>query len=169
MLAVDAKGERGDVEWLRGQTLRQRMRDEKGPMRAADVFAIARQFCKGLHSLHTQPTPIAHCDFKPENMFLQTRSGTLVVRLMDFGIARSLDGRRERGPTMGTPKYMAPERVLGDVASPKADIYRHHVARPAGLPAPGLRERCVRRRCAGVSPGASRVGDSVVRAPRRGH
>jgi hypothetical protein len=45
------------------------------------------------------------------------------VKLLDFGLARSLASGRGSGPLSGTPHYVAPERIKGDAASPASDIY----------------------------------------------
>src|SRR4051794_14018241 len=76
---------------------------------------IATQICRALAAAHA--AGVIHRDLKPENIFLVARDGQAdFVKVLDFGIARSL-GRRSRrltnpGMAMGTPEYMAPEQAM---------------------------------------------------------
>jgi serine/threonine-protein kinase len=67
---------------------------------------------------------IVHRDLKPQNVML-CNDGTL--RVMDFGIAKSMEARRLTfagfSTTMGTPDYMAPEQVKGRRGDERTDIY----------------------------------------------
>jgi PAS domain-containing protein len=47
----------------------------------------------------------------------------MVVKLLDFGLARPLTGPRASTSLSGTPHYVAPERILGEPASPSSDVY----------------------------------------------
>jgi serine/threonine protein kinase len=82
------------------------------PLRAV---RIGMQICSALHAAHA--ADVIHRDLKPENIFLVARDGEAdFVKVLDFGIARSL-GRRSRrltnpGMAMGTPEYMAPEQAM---------------------------------------------------------
>jgi serine/threonine-protein kinase len=63
---------------------------------------------------------------KPDNIFLCRRSdGTELVKLLDFGIARSLQDARltGQGEVFGTPQYMAPERITSIHAGAPSDLY----------------------------------------------
>lgn len=70
---------------------------------------------------------IVHRDLKPANIMLDAKSNELVI--LDFGLARKLDAKGARltlsGEVLGTPLYMAPEQVRGevDIVGPKSDIY----------------------------------------------
>lgn len=76
----------------------------------------------GLEACHQ--AGIIHRDLKPENILL---SGTGEVRLADFGVAREeMSGEPSltpMGAVIGTPRYMAPEQVRGDRATPATDLY----------------------------------------------
>jgi len=66
---------------------------------------------------------IVHRDIKPANVML---SAQLRVKLTDFGVARIHDGATphgEAGTVVGTPSYMSPEQIAGEVAGPRSDIF----------------------------------------------
>jgi serine/threonine-protein kinase len=106
------------MEFLRGVDLRRALRDgQLGDLKAK--LRIALQIAKALGYIHS--LGIVHRDIKPENIHL-TSNG--VVKLMDFGIAKSQALTMTRtGSVMGTPHYMAPEQVLGETIGPAVDIY----------------------------------------------
>ena len=110
------------MEYVRGLTLRKLMTNtQKLPYSAG--LRVARQLCEGLKAVHE--IGVLHRDIKPENIIIEL-SGN--VKLMDFGIARSLrDYKRERdsekGIFVGTPRYASPEQMMGHELSPASDIY----------------------------------------------
>jgi len=107
------------MEFVEGETLR-RVLDRFGTLSLRKGLQIARQICAGLQEAHRQG--IVHRDLKPANVMID-RSGD--VKLMDFGIARSLDstGTTSRGLAIGTPAYMSPEQAEGRSVDPRSDIY----------------------------------------------
>ncbi|HEX6765958.1 MAG TPA: protein kinase, partial [Polyangiaceae bacterium] len=69
---------------------------------------------------------VIHRDLKPENVFLARYDDVHdEVKLLDFGIARSMQDARltGAGEVFGTPQYMAPERITSIDAGPQADLY----------------------------------------------
>jgi len=106
------------LELVEGSSLSGYRGKAMDPMRVA---AIGRDLADALSYIHRRG--IVHRDIKPSNILLD-REG--LVRLADFGIARSLsDGLRHTatGATIGTAGYLAPEQVRGDEISPLVDIY----------------------------------------------
>ncbi|MGB7344356.1 MAG: serine/threonine-protein kinase [Pirellulaceae bacterium] len=85
------------------------------------VADLAVQLCSALQCAHNNG--VIHRDLKPGNLFL-TSQGQL--KLGDFGIARdlTLHDLSEKGQTVGTHAYMAPEQIRGEQSlSDKADLY----------------------------------------------
>ncbi|MET0793667.1 MAG: serine/threonine-protein kinase, partial [Polyangiaceae bacterium] len=99
------------MELLEGETIEQRSVRLGGTLEAREVLALMDQALATLEAAHAKH--IVHRDLKPENLFL-TREG--VVKVLDFGIARMLDGSGSPSQTqgvMGTPSFMAPEQARG--------------------------------------------------------
>jgi serine/threonine protein kinase/tetratricopeptide (TPR) repeat protein len=114
------------MELLEGEPLSMRLL--RGPLSPIDAADIARQLLAALGALHARQ--VVHRDLKPSNIFL-TPVG---VKLLDFGVARSsntipeADGptvgtQTEAGLIVGTPKYMAPEQVLGQIVDARTDLF----------------------------------------------
>ena len=113
------------MEYLEGVDLADVLVRE-GRLDPARAVRIGAQICQALEAAHAGG--IIHRDLKPENIFLITRDGQAdFVKVLDFGIARSLSGDSWRltnpGMAMGTPEYMAPEQVMGRPADRRTDIY----------------------------------------------
>jgi eukaryotic-like serine/threonine-protein kinase len=106
------------IEYVEGETLANRI--ARAPMSTAEVVNYSDQCLTALSYAHKQN--IIHRDIKPANMML-TPDG--VVKLMDFGIARSnKDGSlTSTGTTLGSLNYMPPEQVRGEGADARSDIY----------------------------------------------
>jgi tRNA A-37 threonylcarbamoyl transferase component Bud32 len=112
------------MELVEGEAVHRVLRRETrlGVRMACEIIL---QVADALHYIHSQG--IVHCDIKTENILLAEQPGTkrrqIVVKLLDFGLARSLTGGRGSGPLSGTPHYVAPERIRGDAATPASDLY----------------------------------------------
>jgi serine/threonine protein kinase len=104
------------MELLKGEDLEQRLSRE-GPLPLADLQKIIGEACKGLTAAHS--TGVIHRDLKPENVFLTEGHDGMIVKLLDFGIARTDPAISDHGnltmtgQLIGTPMFMSPEQALG--------------------------------------------------------
>lgn len=91
-----------------------------GPLPAEQVAKLADQLLSALDAAHQ--AGIVHRDVKPSNIMLAANGR---VKLTDFGIAQSLDDPRltSSGILIGSPSYMAPERIRGEEASASSDLW----------------------------------------------
>jgi serine/threonine-protein kinase len=109
------------MEYLQGQTLSALLR-EVHPLPEPDAVKIASRICEALSYMHSKQ--IVHRDLKPQNIMVCSDGS---IRIMDFGIAKSLKARRLTfvgfSPSMGTPDYMAPEQVKGKRGDERTDVY----------------------------------------------
>jgi serine/threonine-protein kinase len=112
------------IRYVEGGTIRDVL--AHGPMPLEEVAYLIQQIGSALHYAHGQG--IVHRDVKPDNILIDTEGNAFVS---DFGIAYAVKGAgRERdllnanGSPLGTPGYMAPERILGRSAvDERADVY----------------------------------------------
>jgi len=92
---------------------------DQPPKEIEDIVAVIRQVCTAL--AHAHQHGIIHRDLKPENVILSA-NGT--VKLMDFGLARSISSRlTSEGTILGTVFYLAPEQAQGQPIDPRSDLY----------------------------------------------
>jgi TolB-like protein/Tfp pilus assembly protein PilF len=84
------------------------------------AISISKQVCEGLSEAHK--TGVIHRDLKPSNIMIDQEGN---VRIMDFGIARSLKekGITGAGVMIGTPEYMSPEQAEAKAVDHLSDIY----------------------------------------------
>ncbi|MGW5163312.1 serine/threonine-protein kinase, partial [Nonomuraea wenchangensis] len=107
------------MELLRGRTLGDTVR-QFGPMPAGHAARVGADVLEALTAAHAQG--MQHRDVKPGNVFL-TESGRVV--LTDFGIARQ-EGQAtltEQGLMIGSPGFIAPERLEGLPGGPASDLW----------------------------------------------
>lgn len=106
------------MEFVEGESLRSVL-NRFGGLPHRKALDLAQQMCSALEEAHAQG--IVHRDLKPENVMVDTQGN---VKIMDFGIARSMDAMtRLTGSMVGTPAYMAPEQVSGKQVDFRTDIY----------------------------------------------
>lgn len=111
------------MELLEGEVLADRLR--RGPLSAAQAVPIGLGILAALTALHARS--IVHRDLKPSNVFLTPHG----VKLLDFGLARpeledsfnTVTGVTRAGMVVGTPRYMAPEQVVGGVVDARSDLF----------------------------------------------
>ncbi len=110
------------MELLEGPTLAKIVRDE-GQLSTGRAVAIARNLLTALAHAHAQG--VLHRDLKPENVIVVRKGGAPRAVLIDFGLAHVLDeaGLTARGMCIGSPSYLAPERLAGSMYDARADLY----------------------------------------------
>jgi serine/threonine protein kinase len=106
------------MEYVEGTTLASRL--QQGDVRYADALVYFDQVLAALACAHSQR--IVHRDIKPANIMLAPFG---VVKLMDFGIARSGNdmGLTMTGTTLGSVAYMSPEQVRCEPLDGRSDLY----------------------------------------------
>lgn len=107
------------MELIPGTTLSEVLREDTS-WKIDERLAIFRDILIGLRAAHS--LGIVHRDIKPQNIML-TPEGRAVV--MDFGLAgeEGKSGKARGGTVLGTPAYIAPERMRGVPADKRSDIY----------------------------------------------
>jgi len=116
------------MEFLQGETVEQRLTRE-GPFQKTVAVRLVRDALEALEEAHA--LGIVHRDLKPANLFLARRSNGLeVVKVLDFGIAKSIDpdieaglGNTSRRMLLGSPLYMAPEQLSGGDVDGRVDVW----------------------------------------------
>lgn len=89
------------------------------------VLDLAKQIAIGMSKIHE--CNILHKDLKPQNIML-TKKG--IVKIMDFGISETFSSsvsRLQSTSRSGTPRYMAPEQILGVDVGKEADIWSYGI------------------------------------------
>lgn len=120
------------MEYLEGQTLRQRMKAE-GRLKPEIAVRFTRQLASALAAVHAKG--IVHRDLKPANVMLVQDPevpGGERTKLIDFGIMKGLNQelldeltspRTKTGEVLGTPSYMAPEQWTVERIDGRTDVY----------------------------------------------
>jgi serine/threonine-protein kinase len=106
------------MELLSGRTLAERL--AKGPLPWRVAMRIGAEVAAALAAAHARG--LVHRDVKPANVMLTTTG----AKVLDFGIAAIAGERVEPGPdgtVLGTPAYLAPERMAGGPVQPATDVY----------------------------------------------
>ncbi len=106
------------MEYVEGETLAERL--HAGPFSSPEALDYVGQVLAALSYAHGKG--VIHRDIKPANMMLTPKG---VVKLMDFGIARSTQdlGMTATGTTLGSLDYMSPEQVKSEPTDARSDLY----------------------------------------------
>lgn len=120
------------LEYVPGPTLAERLR--RGALPIREATSVSRQIAEALEAAHARQ--IIHRDLKPANIKLSENGQ---VKVLDFGIAKTLEHPREAAsessaPTalhtltgrlmvIGTPAYMSPEQARGEEVDLRTDIW----------------------------------------------
>ena len=117
------------IELLTGESVRERLR--RSPLLWREALEIALAIAEGLAAAHGRG--IIHRDLKPDNLFVTCEG---VVKILDFGLARVQEQEQQAvgaetvsyapaltspGAVVGTPGYMAPEQLCGEVTDARTD------------------------------------------------
>ncbi len=114
----------GDVflvmEFVEGESLAARLQREKKPLPLDEALAVVKGACEAVGAAHKES--VIHRDLKPGNILLREDGQVVVV---DFGIATAADlsGLTTPGLVLGSSRYIAPERWVGDTAGTASDVW----------------------------------------------
>lgn len=115
------------MELLEGMNLR-RLLQLHGRFSPAEVLDLIAPVCAALAAVHD--AGFVHRDIKASNVNVEDKDGRRSVKLLDFGIAKSVHGEGEAGPGLtepglkiGSAHSMAPEQVRCEPLDARADLY----------------------------------------------
>ncbi len=115
------------MDFVEGSNLQTLLKEEK-TLPIEEALNIFRQICAGMTLAHSKK--VYHRDLKPGNIMLSgLESANPQVRIVDFGIAKVMDGTEDlqaltqTGEVFGSPLYMSPEQALGKKVDGRSDIY----------------------------------------------
>src|SRR5260370_2029091 len=105
------------MEYIEGKTLRQ-LQSEEHVLPMEQVLELSRQIAAGLDAASAEQ--VVKRDIKPANIMI-LRTGSL--KIMDFGIAKAGGGVTSKGAVLGTPNYMSPEQIRGELLDGRSDLF----------------------------------------------
>ncbi|MFM7151889.1 MAG: serine/threonine-protein kinase, partial [Gemmataceae bacterium] len=113
------------MEFIQGTDLHEEVK-KRGPLDLAEARLIILQAARALDHAHS--FGIIHRDIKPANILLRRINSQPLVKLVDFGLARDLEGEdlqmTRPGTTVGTVDFMAPEQACDSRAADiRSDLY----------------------------------------------
>lgn len=115
------------MDLLTGMSLADRIKSS-GPLSEKESLEIYLQVCAGLSCAHK--SGIIHRDIKPANIMLIAAASGVLVKIVDFGMARlqvprgsASQALTASGEIFGSPYYMSPEQTLGEEMDARSDIY----------------------------------------------
>jgi serine/threonine protein kinase len=109
------------MEFLQGKPLDSLL--EEGPLDQQRTLSILSQIADALTEAHKNG--IVHRDLKPSNIFVDRIEDQEVVKVLDFGIAKSTGEpmKTGTGAVIGSPAYMSPEQAQGESLDAATDVY----------------------------------------------
>lgn len=111
-------------EYVEGDDL-STLLDREGALSFDDAITLTCKVAEVLAFAHAKG--VVHRDIKPENIRVRRDLAGLHVKVLDFGIARLMDGVGTQltadGSVAGTPRYMAPEQISADAIDARTDVY----------------------------------------------
>ncbi|MBV9391865.1 MAG: protein kinase, partial [Verrucomicrobia bacterium] len=115
------------MEFIDGETVEAYMK-RKGVLEPVEALGITLQVCKALAAAAKQE--LVHRDLKPANLMLVDEEGEKVVKVIDFGLAKSSKSEGEESGTLtmgggfvGTPHFASPEQLEEGDIDIRSDIY----------------------------------------------
>ncbi len=107
------------MEYVPGENLKSFIKRAKR-LDIGSAVSLAKEICEGMAAAHR--LGIIHRDLKSSNIMIDDEGE---ARIMDFGIARSLESKKLTGDgkVVGTPQYMSPEQISGEELDRRTDIY----------------------------------------------
>ncbi len=117
------------MEYAEGVSLEQLL--DRSPSRRLPLpraLRLAHQLASAIEHAHAQG--VVHRDLKPDNLIVASERGKPdLLKILDFGVAKVLGGDNtndeltRKGEVLGTPEYLAPERLAGGPDDPRSDLY----------------------------------------------
>lgn len=112
------------MELLEGESLATLLA-RRTTLSEVEALSILQDVAHALAAVHA--LGIIHRDLKPQNIFLAKQADKTVVKVLDFGLCRSVTAADEHltatGLLVGSVHYMSPEASSGRIVSPKSDVY----------------------------------------------
>ena len=125
---VDARTPYLVMEYLIGQSLGARLA-ERRTLPPSELWDIVSQVGRAMTRAHA--SGYIHRDLKPDNVFLVDDDDEVFVKVLDFGLAKALEGAESpshrsltrTGTVIGTPRHMSPEQAVGGVVDHRSDLW----------------------------------------------
>jgi serine/threonine-protein kinase len=114
------------MERLKGRSLAQILPEAPEGVGIDAALKVTIELCDALEYVHVRHG-VVHRDIKPDNIFLHItpRNGS-VTKILDFGVAHIVDLEQrytKKDLFLGTPRYAAPEQIMGEKPVPQTDLY----------------------------------------------
>jgi serine/threonine-protein kinase len=114
------------MERLKGRSLAQILPEAPEGVGIDAALKVTIELCDALEYVHVRHG-VVHRDIKPDNIFLHItpRNGS-VTKILDFGVAHIVDLEQrytKQNLFLGTPRYAAPEQIMGEKPVPQTDLY----------------------------------------------